>query len=440
MGNSAPGASAGWFAFSEDATQVILRVHDYRSMGLASDEELVGSICLSPSLEEVGRVSRGVPAQLSVSAGVNLYLEFQASGSGHLGDVRLPLEHIARRCGGSLYHMWLPLNNTHMGPAWSSTSSSRPGGAVFEGTGLADSEGYTLEHFDRALRSAARDARLPMVCLSLCRADLPEAETERYEHGSADLEQKAQRFQSLLQSHQQHARLLQALYRQCRTIHQRRIEDPLADSWSMSTTATMGSGGLQAGARVSNETFVSEMPTLNEGAVFADGTAEDIAKLRQEIESTTTEANARINQATEAIRTLRDRLGAKQAEHARLQQESARCIGDALTLERENEQLARTLERPAAAGGAHEAEGLRREVDRLKEQKEALLLILQDLYGNGADSGAPKGIVEAPSQAEARGPAEPAADLARREAEAQEQWTNMLPRPSELFASGVLDG
>ncbi|CAK0812406.1 unnamed protein product, partial [Prorocentrum cordatum] len=168
------------------------RLHDYRSMGLPPDEELVGSICLGSRLEEVARARRGVPAQLSVSAGVNLCLEFQASGSGqHLGDVRLPLEHIARRCGGSLYHMWLPLNNTHIGPAWSSTSSSRPGSALPEGTGLADSEGYTLEHFDRALRSAARDARLPMVCLSLCRADLPEAETERYERGSADVQQKA---------------------------------------------------------------------------------------------------------------------------------------------------------------------------------------------------------------------------------------------------------
>lgn len=374
-----------------------------------------------------------MPAQLSVSAGVNLYLEFQASGSGqHLGDVRLPLEHIARRCGGSLYHMWLPLNNTHLGPSWSSTSSSRPGGAVPDGTGLADSEGYTLEHFDRALRSAARDARLPMVCLSLCRADLPEAETERYRLGSADLEQKAQRFQSLLQSHQQHARLLQALYRQCRTIHQRRPEDPLADSWSLSQT--MGSVGLQAGARFSHETFVSEMPTLSEGAVFADGAAEDMSKLRQEIESTTAEANARINQATSAIRTLRERLGAKQAEHARLQQEAARYRGDAERLE----------EAARYRGGAErtEAEGLRQDVDRLKEQKEALLLILQDLYGKGADSDAPKGIaVEAPSQAEARGPAEPAVvDVLRREAEAQEQWTNMLPRPSELFASGVLDG
>merc|ERR1740121_1597810 len=133
--------------------------------------------------------------------------------------------------------------------------------------------------------------------------------------------------------------------------------------------------------------------------------------------------------------------GVKQAEHARLQQESARFRGDAERLERENDQLARSLECPGAAGGAQEAEGLRREVDRLKEQKEALLLILQDLYGNGAESDAPKGIaVEAPSQVEARGHTEPAVDLARRDAEAQEQWTNMLPRPSELFASGVLDG
>merc|ERR1719265_260926 len=58
----------------------------------------------------------GDPAAAVVSADTTIVLEFRAVPAGGtlegrtVGEVRLPLEHVAKRCGHCLYYTWFPLN------------------------------------------------------------------------------------------------------------------------------------------------------------------------------------------------------------------------------------------------------------------------------------------------------------------------------------------
>merc|ERR1712232_61645 len=168
---------------------------------------------------------------------------------------------------------------------------------------------------------------------------------------------------------------------------------------------------------------------------------------------TTTEANTRINQASDAIRTLKERLSTRQTEHERLRQETAQLRREASAVELENQRLRSQLEQsdPGGIVGSlsvgsdreEEATRLRREVEMLTEQKEALVLILEDLYGvvrkdDGKKSSvgtSGTGIGGALEHSASIGDASMGIESAKPE---QETWTNMLPRPSELFACGPL--
>lgn len=441
MGNA---AGASWFSFTEETTLVLLRLHDARHIDFANGETICGIVSLGADDPEAALVRLDTPAQFAVGASSSVTLTFQAVRPGssvhhgrYLGEVSLPLEHIAKKCGGSLYHMWLPVQPEHGNGALSS-------GALSSGEAA-------YEHFAKALRNAARDPRLPMVSLSLCRADLPGADLEFYQP-SATSADKALHFYSLLQSHAQHARLVQALYRQCRSHQQGRgdsangyPQDPLANSFAVHPGASpprrSGSdGGLDFG-----------LGGISEDARFE---AKEPAMLRQELDSMTEEANARINQASDAIRMLKERLSAKSAENDQLKQETVQFRREATELEIENERLGLQLERRERDRGDNEerevdSKRLKREVEVLQEQKEALLLILNDLYGH-LGSPPPVATAEAAAAPSATASTATPAETSsispgtygspqKSHSSEQEGWTNMLPRPSEIFASGVLD-
>jgi len=459
MGNSA-GSASGWF-FSEEVTLVLLRLHDVRCVGLSLGEEVSGVINSGADSPNLFCVRRSAPVSVPVGAGTTLTVEFQAVPTGNevgggrvLGSVVLPLEHIARRCCGSLYHMWLPLDGAQ--------SSNRGGGSSMTTQPSLGSDAHTLDNFDRALRSAARDPRFPLVCLSLCQADSSQAEKERYEL-NAEAADKALRFYSLLQSHAQHSRLLQALYRQSRSGRAvaaetdnrsqmlPQLRDALVDSWASLAQARsfQFTRNDSLGPELSGASEVTNSRSLDTSVgagliEVAAGPVEDASRLRLDIETTTREANARINQASDAIRTLKERLSAKQAEHERLRKETVRIRRDADALENENEQLRLCLERRAREQGCpgdreEEMRRLRREAEVLGEQKDALVLILEDLYGAvGRETGAvaSAGVPPAPGAA---APREPPGSLLPPPEPAMETFTHLLPRPSELFASGALD-
>jgi len=418
----------------------VLRLNDVRNVRLKAGEDLAGVITLRRRENEaagVVAVRKDCPAMFSVEVDTVLTLEIRIKKIGDdgpcavvVGGVCLPLEHLAKRCGQSVYHTWFPLQQPP--------------------PQLGSSETETLDQLDRAMRGVARDPRMPMVCISLYPASTMEsagsaAGDHRYEL-SVPAGDKALRFSGLEQSHMQHVRLLQSLYRSSRQAKQ--------------DAAGPAGPGLLEGALMHEESFraaeASPMPRANSDVFDLPGPAEvlspnvhrasqlnggnvqeAISRLQREIETTTAEANLRINQASDAIKTLKERLSSRQAEHEHLRQETVRLQHDADALGIENERLAIQLERKARERAAdtrtredreQELKRMRREADMLKEQKEALMNILEDLYGAKADSGMSGQGLQSNNHGGLDG-----------DGGEDGGWENMLPRPSELFEGGVLE-
>lgn len=453
MGNA--GIGTGWLYSSDHEMPVVLRLNDVRNVRLKGGEDIAGVINLRTivgnEMPNVAAVRRDSPAIFSIELDSLLTLEMRIKRAGDdgpsavvVGGVCLPLDHLAKRCGQSVYHTWFPLQQPPPKPLHSETE--------------------TLDQLDRAMRSVARDPRVPMVCISLYPASASDAAggtagDHRYEL-SVPAGDKALRFSGLEQSHMQHVRLLQSLYRQSRqdrketaghsgpgvlhgallneeSLAQERMPPALNRMESLMPERLMP----QIRSMESSDTFdlpgpaevlhPGGFPSGNSGSNIG-GAQETISRLQREIETTTAEANLRINQASDAIRTLKERLGARQAEHEHLRQENVRLQHDADALGLENERLAIQLERKARDRAANprsreerelELKRLKRETEMLKEQKEALMTILEDLYGAKANSGHP-----------GQGPSSNKDDGGD-----DEGWTNMLPRPSELFEGGVLE-
>lgn len=438
MGNAPIGS--GWLYSSEEQTLVLINIHDARNIRPQPGEEVIVTVLTAYSPPAQTRI--GQPASVLVSADSVIVLEVgtaspPAAAAGKLrsvGELRLPLELLVRRCGRSVYHTWFPLQ--------------APAGAASQ-SGSSSEVITTMEQFDKELRSVARDPRVPMVCLSLCPADAPEAipmaAGQHYEVNVSPSD-KCARFAGLMASHTQHARMLQSLYRQARNAQQGRPDGSLDISNVSNMNMSLRGNSFDAPAMDRRDSGAFDLPEAQHlagypqaraGSSGSHGRSDEAIRLKKEIESTTEEANKRINQASDAIRTLQQRLSTRETEHERLRQETARFVNDADTLDLENERLALQLERKRRTAPdvrEQEVERLKREADVLKEQKEALVAILEDLYGavdkdtsKEEDAGAAIAASSAPASAGYIG------------AGKEEGWTNMLPRPSELFASGVLE-
>ncbi|CAJ1395715.1 unnamed protein product [Effrenium voratum] len=406
-------ASGGWF-FSE-TVQVVLVLNDARNVSLLPGEELSALIHLDPNDSGSYVLTRECPANLSVSSTKILAVEFRGIVQGLqdtarcLGEITLPLHHIARQCAGNLVQVWLPLQPS-----------------------LLAQEEEHIEHFDKALLKAARDPRKPMVCISLYAGSIPQASKDYLFKAPAS--EKAKRFLGLQQSHSQHARMLQALYREVRSqAHQsaldssNRSKDGLADSWSRREAFDLPS---------------PEMRNLSEKEASPRVLQETMASLREEIKETTAAANERINKAGENIATLKEMINDKQVELIQRKKEVQRLWHDAESVKLENEklevQLARaSMRSPTAAEGA-EVDGLRKEAQNLATQKEALLLILRDFYGAMGQEPPALSTMVSKHQSRTKKEPEKAAEPSGY-AQQEQAWTNMLPRPSELLLSGMLE-
>jgi len=348
-----------------------------------------------------------------------------------LGEVTLPLDHIARQCAGILYQVWLPLQ-----PASS-----------------CDQEEEYIEQFDKALWKSAKDPRKPMVCLSLYPGNMPQASKDYLFNASSS--EKADRFLGLFQSHTQHVRMLQALYREVRSnqaaqaqqVDQSvRSKDGLADSWPTDKSRRMEAADLLGPAEVRREGMDASWTGKPE-----HGQREDtISYLREEIKATSADANARISKAAESVATLKEMIQAKQVELIQRKKEVSHLWHDAESMELENQKLEVQLSRSSFSQqrpDSEEASSLRREEEDFKTQKEALLLILRDCYG--AVGQEPPSLAAIVSKYQSRSKevepddnkvfGQPSAGYGCRPPQSQQAWTNMLPRPSELLLSGVLE-
>lgn len=314
-----------------------------------------------------------------------------------------------------------------------------------------------------------------MVCLSLFQAGSLEAGEEVYDLADLDNQTCVRRFSGLMQSHVQHARMLNALYRQARRAKASRKHGAMEDSFAgypsghtplAEDSLVMAPDLRISGAASSPRRKRSSAASMNMSNSFdMSGTMNmsqrsspgDISRLQQEIATTTSEANARIEQAAQAITTLQERVQRKKDDNEIMRKEIADMEHEAEELELNNERQKlqnerRGRERAASAGikpgqEVEEVARLKQEVQYLTEQKAALMLILEDLYGatgqkkdaqEGPDEPAPTLLVEPQHEPQpvAALPSSPSGArllAAPPPEEPDKGWTNMLPRPSELL-------
>jgi len=256
-------------------------------------------------------------------------------------------------------------------------------------------------------------------------ADLPETVNGCYEFNAAP-SLKSLCFDGLMLSHYQHCRILQILYKRVR-ISKKEGANAQMGNISESTPSSPA-------VRNTNCEVGDSSVDVGNGILSLQGRRrpqgkehwKDAAQAREEIEATLSEANIRINEASDSVKTLKARLAARKADHDQLRQEITRATHDGDSLEIENERIVLQLERQVREGATildreEECRQLRREVGVLRGQKAALVLILEDVYGRavGDDDSAGESNDHALLQEE--GPTE--------------GWTNLLPRPSDVLGS-----
>lgn len=404
MGSAASSDAQG------EKSKLRLTLNERRGIPLRENEDFYGVVLFSGA----EYLRRGTPIVFPVTSDTILMIEFRAAlfGSANntrtVGSVRLPLQHLWKRCGQSLFYMWFPLNP--------SLPRAPP------------SQNEMNNEFDRGLRNAARDPEWPLVCLSLGLAALPEAVCGHYDF-SITPNVKSLCFDGLMLSHSQHGVLLQTLYRQVRVLKNLGLQVQKENMYSESE--------IYANRNSSYSHFV-DVPRVH---IQREGTLDigndilslstrrlkhdwhDVEHLQAEIESRNSEAVLRLNKASESIKILDDRLVARQADYERIEQVITCLTHDADELEIENERMVLQLERQARQGTTisqreEECRQLHRELIVLQEQKEALLLILEDLYGSVRG--------DAPVVRRNHGPL-------MQKGSPQEGWTNMLPPPSEIM-------
>lgn len=325
------------------------------------------------------------PASIAVSSDSIIHVEgvcasVPQAAAGRLrtvGEVSLSLAHLEQRFGKSVYFTWFPL---------------------FPRASAGAQSVIDLEQFDQGMKKIQREPLHPMVCISLCRADSPEsvvlASNGQYDTNASPSE-KAQRFPGLLKSHQQHARMLQALYRQYRTLSQGgNMEntgafsgDPFRRGDSMSSNAP----AAPVRAHDPMDAFEPEPQHLRGYAQPPQANArrptdhvknEEITRLTQEVESTKTEAQKRIAQAQDAIATLTQRNSQREEEHRAMKEETQLANQHAAVLEKENERLAKELENKRKVlphNRDWEMQNLQDDIGRLETQIGSLHSVLEDL-------------------------------------------------------------
>lgn len=417
------GGYTGWFTSGVgDVRDVVMVLNDARNIVLLDREELSGLIHLNAADSGKYILSRESPASLSLTSTNIVEVELQGLIPGQetsprcLGEVTLPLHYISRQSGGNLYQIWLPLQPV---------------------SALSKEEDH-IEQFEKAMLKAARDPRKPMVCISIYAGSIPQA-SKNYLF-DASQEEKAKRFLGLQMSHSQHLRMMQALYRVVRMSQAQssqqldsssRSKDGLADSWP-EPLQRLASGSPVGFADFSPQAEADVSPVEDQRAA-----------LLEEIKETRTEADERIQKAEKTIQALKEMINDKQVELIQRRKEVSRLRHESESLQLENEKLELQLSRSALQGpnaaDAVEAANLRRQAQDLSTHKEALQLILRDFYrAMGQESPSLMAIVSkhAATQRKVIEPDQVEAMMPSSSAEVQE-WTNMLPRPSELLLSGL---
>jgi len=192
-------------------------------------------------------------------------------------------------------------------------------------------------------------------------------------------------YEPLLVSHGQHVQISQAYFDY---IERTEAAGKGAAAAKRSSTASTGSTPVEASA------LKAELERLQQ----QQQREEEITQLQRELDEITEEAHKRIEKGAEAIVKLKQLLD---MEAVQLQREHVEAEQRVQVLRQEGASLRQRVEfsKDASAATDTELQKLRQDVLVLTNQKDALMKMVQDIYGTAQSS--PAGAEQSPAQAAA---------------------------------------
>lgn len=358
--------------------------------GMATDH--ASEVEIPVTSERPARLMAGIDSVISV----RVFLHNRGSPSTSdrpVGQLSIPVREMLDMCGPGLYQTWFLLD------------APTPYGGM--------QRSHILERFRRSLHGVSMELHTSRICLTLLEsstepADWPKDEKDRVTY-----------YEPLLISHQQHVQITQAYFDY--------IER--AEPASATRAASKKPGAAtSAQSPVEASALKAELERLQH-----QQREEEVGLLQRELDQITEEANKRIEKGNTAIKELKAELKhLRDVEAVQLQRENAEVDQRVRALRQENEELRRRVESSQDDAAADdELQKLQQEVMVLTNQKDALLKMVQDVYGTtqtapGGEEANPQAAAARAALASIQGPQ----SSAQRECKVEDK---LLPDAHELL-------
>jgi hypothetical protein len=322
------------------------------------------------------------PARLTASLesviSVRIFLHSRGAPSTNdrpVGQLSIPIGEMIDLCGPGVYQTWFTLED------------AQPYVMV---------RSQIVERFRRALHGVSMELTLPRICLTMLESSAEPTEWAKEERNRITY------YGPLLVSHVQHLQTVQAYF------------DRADRNSTTSGEATSLKGEL-------------------ERLKIQQQQDEEVGQLQRELDQITDEANKRIEKGNAAIVKLKGELKhLRDVEAAQLQRERQEAERQLQTLRQESMQLQQRAENSAIdANGDEELNKLRQDVLVLNNQKDALMKMVQEIYGT-AQTQTPAQVAAAAALATIGGGADPSGAHASRVA--TPATGNLLPDAHELIS------
>jgi len=319
----------GWGV--DDKKEVVLCLHSVHNVQHSPNESYYG-MATDHSLDVEIPVTSERPARLTASLesviSVRIFLHSRGAPSTNdrpVGQLSIPIGEMIDLCGPGVYQTWFTLED------------AQPYVMV---------RSQVVERFRRALHGVSMELHAPRICLTMLESSAEPTEWAKEERNRITY------YGPLLVSHVQHLQTVQAYFDG---------SDKIA---SNSFEATSSKGDL-------------------ERLKLQQQQDEEVGQLQRELDQITDEANKRIEKGNAAIVKLKGELKhLRDIEAAQLQRERQQAESQLQTLRQESVQLQQRAENSVNdATCDHELNTLRQDVLVLKNQKAALMKMVQDIYG-----------------------------------------------------------
>jgi len=363
-----------------------LCLHSVHNVQHAPNESYYG-MATDHSLDVEIPVTSERPARLTASLesviSVRIFLHSRGAPSTNdrpVGQLSIPIGEMIDLCGPGVYQTWFTLED------------AQPYVMV---------RNQIVERFRRALHGVSMELHAPRICLTMLESSAEPTEWAKEERNRITY------YGPLLVSHVQHLQTVQAYF--------------------------------DRGDKIStNSTEAASLRGELERLKLQQQQDEEVGQLQRELDQITDEANKRIEKGNAAIVKLKGELKhLRDVEAAQLQRDRQDAENQLQKLRQESIQLQQRAENSAVdANGDEELNKLRQDVLVLNNQKDALMKMVQEIYGT-AQTQTPAQVAAAAALASIGGNADASSGHAAAEQPArvaQPATGNLLPDAHELLA------